>query len=42
VEVFNPVFDRVPPELTTGIITEVGIIKPCEAIRIINEYLGGI
>ncbi len=42
VEVFNPVFDRVPPELVKGIITEVGIIKPNEAIRIINKYLGGI
>ncbi|MDO9537979.1 MAG: S-methyl-5-thioribose-1-phosphate isomerase [Thermoplasmata archaeon] len=42
VKVFNPVFDRVPPELITGIITEVGIIKPEEAIRIIKEHLEDI
>lgn len=42
VEIFNPVFDRVPPELVTGIITENGIVKPEDAIKIIEEYLGGI
>ncbi|MBU4031357.1 MAG: ribose 1,5-bisphosphate isomerase [Candidatus Thermoplasmatota archaeon] len=42
VEIFNPVFDRVPPELVTGIITEVGVIKPADAIKIIKKYLGGI
>ena len=42
VEVFNPVFDRVSPELITGIITEVGVIKPSEAPRIIEKYLQGI
>ena len=38
----NPVFDRVPPELITGIITEVGIVKPADSITIIKKYLGGI
>ncbi len=42
VEIFNPVFDRVPPELVTGIITELGLVKPKDAIRIIEENLGGI
>jgi len=42
VEIFNPVFDRVPPELVTGIITEVGIVKPADSIKIIKKYLGGI
>jgi ribose 1,5-bisphosphate isomerase len=42
VGVFNPVFDRVPPELVTGIITEVGIVKPADSITIIKKYLGGI
>ena len=42
VEIFNPVFDRVPPELITGIITENGIVKPGDAIKIIEECLGGI
>ncbi len=42
VEIFNPVFDRVPPELVTGIITEVGIVKPGDAIHVIEKYLGGI
>jgi translation initiation factor 2B subunit (eIF-2B alpha/beta/delta family) len=36
------VFDRVPPELITGIITEVGVVKPAESITIIKKYLGGI
>lgn len=42
VEIFNPVFDRVPPELVTGIITEVGVVGPADAVRIIEEHLGGI
>ena len=42
VEIFNPVFDRVPPELVTGIITEAGVIKPSESLTIINKFLGGI
>ncbi|MFO7619211.1 MAG: S-methyl-5-thioribose-1-phosphate isomerase [Thermoplasmata archaeon] len=42
VEIFNPVFDRVPPELVTGIITENGIVKPADAIKVIEKYLGGI
>ncbi len=42
VEVYNPVFDRVPPELITGIITEVGIIKPSEVSSIAEKYLEGI
>ncbi len=42
VEIFNPVFDRVPPELVTGIITEAGIVKPVDAVQIIKKYLGGI
>lgn len=42
VKVFNPVFDRVPPGLITGIITEVGVINPANSITIIKKYLGGI
>ena len=42
VEIFNPVFDRVPPELVTGIITEEGMVKPADAITVIKKYLGGI
>ncbi len=42
VEIFNPVFDRVPPELVTGIITEVGVVAPADAVRIIKGHLGGI
>jgi ribose 1,5-bisphosphate isomerase len=42
VEIFNPVFDRVPPELVTGIVTEVGVVVPKDAVKIIREHLGGI
>ena len=42
VEVFNPVFERVPPELITGIITEVGVIRPSEAAEMAGKYLEGI
>lgn len=42
VEVFNPVFDRVPPELITGIVTEEGIIKPADAPGFIETHIGGI
>ncbi len=42
VEVYNPVFDRVPPELITGIITEVGVIKPSQVSSISERYLEGI
>ena len=42
VEVYNPVFDRVPPEPITGIITEVGVIRPSEAPQIVEKYLNGI
>lgn len=42
VEIFNPVFDRVPPELVTGIITEEGVIPPTESLRFIEKFLGGI
>ena len=42
VDIFNPVFDRVPPDLLTGIITEHGIIKPEEAETFIRTHLGGI
>jgi methylthioribose-1-phosphate isomerase len=28
IEVINPAFDMTPPELITGIITEVGVAKP--------------
>lgn len=39
VEVYNPVFDRVPPELITNIITEIGVIKPSEVSSISEKYL---
>jgi len=26
--VINPAFDMTPPELITGIITEVGVVRP--------------
>ena len=42
VEVYNPVFDRVPPELITGIITEVGVIRPSEVSGMAEKYLQGI
>lgn len=42
VEVYNPVFDRVPPELITGIITENGVIKPSEVLGVAEKYLQGI
>ena len=42
VEIFNPVFDRVPPELVTGIITEEGVITPAESLTFIGKFLGGI
>ena len=42
VGIFNPVFDRVPPGLVTGIITEAGVVRPEDAVQIINKYLGGI
>ena len=42
VEVYNPVFDRVPPELITGIITEVGVIKPSDVSGMAEKYLEGI
>lgn len=41
-DVFNPVFDRVPPELITGIITEVGVTEPSGAASISVKYLEGI
>ena len=42
VEVYNPVFDRVSPELITGIITELGIIKPSDVLGLAQKYLQGI
>ncbi len=42
VQVYNPVFERVPPDMITGIITEHGVIKPSQAPRVIKKYLGDI
>ena len=42
VEVYNPVFDRVHPSLITGIITEIGVIKPSEVAEMAEKYLKGI
>ena len=42
VEVYNPVFDRVHPSLITGIITEIGVIRPSEVSEISEKYLEGI
>jgi ribose 1,5-bisphosphate isomerase len=42
VEIFNPVFERVSPDLVTGIITEKGVVEPAEAMTIIEKYLGEI
>ena len=42
VEVYNPVFDRVHPSLITGIITEIGVIKPSQVSEMAEKYLEGI
>lgn len=42
VEVANPVFDPTPARLVDAIITEVGVVHPADAARIIEEHLGGV
>ncbi|UOD35299.1 S-methyl-5-thioribose-1-phosphate isomerase [Deferribacteraceae bacterium V6Fe1] len=38
---FNPAFDVTPAALVTGIITELGIFKPCELFESYNKFFGG-
>jgi ribose 1,5-bisphosphate isomerase len=40
VKVFNPVFDRTPPELITAFITEKGLIEPSKAAQLIKTEFG--
>ena len=42
IDIFNPVFDRVPPGLLAGMITEKGIIEAAGTAGFIREHLGGI
>lgn len=38
---FNPAFDVTPAVLVTGIITELGIFKPCELFESYYKFFGG-
>lgn len=41
VDVWNPAFDKTPPELVDSIITEKGLVRPTEIAEIVPKWLSG-
>jgi ribose 1,5-bisphosphate isomerase len=41
VKVYNPVFDRTPPQQITAYVTDAGLVKPKDVARFIQDQFGG-